>query len=291
MPYYGNGQAPQPTSYFTQDQQLLGSGSVPSEIAGAVGAGQAANIAGSGLTIAQLLQQIEAAPGQNAEQLAYNTSQYGIGVGQAGVSQAQNLLQQQGAAAQGVLNQQQQAEEVAQYTLAQQAFPEQQAQAAQQNTQALQGISSGGASAGTLNTTGHGRDIQNQALSYGWQQADISRAQQTAQLGQQSEVQGYQYSAGDIARTQQNLELAAQANGLSLQQLTGQYQYGQTTQNQGSELAQSQLYDQLLAAYGGSVGDLAGVGSQLGLLSPGSILSNGLSNGVNLNSTLFGSGG
>src|ERR1700731_1648111 len=108
----------------------------------------------------------------------------------------------------------------------------------------MQNLSSSGAIGGTLNTQGHKQQVGAQQQSYGFQQADISRAQQNAALGQQSEEQGYNYSVGDIARSQQNLQLAAAANGLSQEQLLSQF--GQGLSSLGVQGDPAQLYTQYL---------------------------------------------
>lgn len=282
--------APEQGGNFTTGLQgLLGSQNPSTSAIGQIAAGQAPGIAQSGLTMAQLLAEIGMVGPTAQETSQYNTQQLGLGEAGLGITAAQQAVQGQGLAAQLGLGQQQQGIEEAQYGLSAQQYPEQQAEAALANQNAVQGLSSQGAISGTLNTQGHKQAVSTQAQQYGWQQADISRAQQNAALGQKSEEAGYQYSVGDIARSQQNLQLAAQANGLSYEQMLSQFNQGESQLGQQGGL--EQLYTQYLGQQGSQLSGLGTAEGQAGLLVPGSALLNqGMQNGLNLSSLFAGTG-
>lgn len=282
------GSQPVPQQMGNSTAQQI-AGNQPPTASSEILAGQAQGIAQSGLTMQQLLAEIGMV-GPNAQESAqYNAQQLALGEAGLGITAGQNAIQGQGLAAQLGLTQEQQGIEQQQYALSQQQYPEQQAEAATQNQLAMQALSSQGAIGGTLNTQGHAQQVGAQEQQYGFQQADISRAQQNAALGQQSEIAGYQYSAGDIARSQQNLELAAAQNGLSYQQLISQFGQGESQLGQQGGL--EQLYTQYLAQQGNQLGALGSAEGQAGVLVPGSaIINQGMQNGMNLNSLFSGVG-
>lgn len=287
------GSQPQPTpqggNFTTGLQGLLGSQNPTTSAIGQIAAGQAPGIAQSGLTMAQLLSEIGMVGPQAQETAQYNAQQLGLGEAGLGITAEQNQIQQQGLAAQLGLSGAQQGIEEQQFGLSMQQYPEQQAQAALANKNAVQALSSQGAISGTLGTEGHKQAVSTQTQQYGWQQADISRAQQNAQLGQKSEEAGYKYSVGDIARSQQNLQLAAAANGLSYEQMVSQFGQAQSQLGQGGGL--EQLYTQYLAQQGSQLQGLGTAEGQAGLLIPGSALLNqGMQNGLNLSSLFSGVG-
>ena len=172
--------------------------------------------------------------------------------------QSQGLAQQAGTAAQ------QQGVEEAEYGVSNTQYPEQQAEAALQNQNAVIGQRDSSAIGGTLNTTANKRAVATQASEYGWQQADIYRNQQLAQLGQQSEEQGYTGSQEQIANQRQQLELAAQGQGLSAQQAQSQYGFG--LQQLGVAASPEQYLSSISNAEGNEAQTLAGVGSQAALI-------------------------
>ena len=291
MPYNATsgtaGSQPQPQQTSNSPEAMINANqpTASSEIL----AGQQQAIAGSGLTMQQLLGEIGmVAPNAN-ETAQYNAQQLALSEAGLGLQAGSNAIQGQGLAAQLGLTQQQQGIEQQQYALSQQQYPEQQAEAALANQNAVQQLSSQGAIGGTLNTQGHKQAVSTQAQQYGYQQQDISRAQQNAALGQQSEQAGYQYSVGDIARSQQNLQLAAAQNGLSYQQLISQFGQGQSQLGQGGGL--EQLYTQYLAQQGNQLGSLGTAEGEAGVLVPGSaIINQGMQNGMNLSSLFAGIG-
>ena len=135
-------------------------------------------------------------------------------------------LQSQGLAQQASTAAQQQGIEQAQYGVQSGQYPEQMQQAALANANAVIGEESSSAIGGTLNTTAHQRRQATQGAEYGWQQADIFRNQQLAQLGQQSEQAGFAGQESQIANQRQQLGLAAQGQGLSAQQAQDQLGFG-----------------------------------------------------------------
>ena len=292
MPYNATsgtaGSQPQPQQTGNSQAALMAANQSPAEQAEQLVVGGAQpGIAQSGLTMAQLLQEIGLSNPTAQNSAVAAADQFSQGVAGLGITAGQQAIQGQGLAAQLGLTQGQQGIEQQQYALSQQQYPEQQAEAATQNQLALQNLSSGGAIGGTLNTQGHKQQVGAQNQSYQFQQADISRAQQNAALGQQSEQMGYNYSVGDIARSQQNLQLAAAANGLSYEQLISQFQQG--VSQTGLQGSPEQLYTQYLSQQGGQLGALGTAEGQAGLLVPGSALMNaGLAGGLNLNSMFSG---
>lgn len=264
-----------PAGFFNSEEGLLGSSNSTSQAAGVIGAGQAQGIAGSDLSMASLMNEIGLTGTETAAQSQYNTENEGLGLAGIGISNQQNALSEQSAAAQG-------AETQALFGLTSQQTPESLAEAATANKNAVQQNSDSSAINGTLNTQGNKARVATQAQNYGFQQADINRSQAEAAIQNQ-------YSAGDIARSEQGLALTAAANGLSVQQLKDQFSLGQTNLGTSAQGSLDQLYTQYLGQQSGAVSDVAAAGAEEGLLTPGSILSTGQSGGLNLNS-LFPSG-
>ena len=175
-------------------------------------------------------------------------------------------LQSQGLAQQASTAGQQQGLEEAQYGIQQGQYPEQQAQAALANKNAVINARDQAAVGGTLNTTGYQRGQATQAAQYGWQQADIFRNQQLAQLGQQGEQVGFQGQESQIANQRQQLALAAQGQGLTEQQAQDQLAFGM---QQAGISATGDIYgyaQQAAAAQGGAAQTYAGALSQASLI-------------------------
>lgn len=271
----------------------------PQSPLGVLQAGQAVNIAGTGLTIDQLMGELGLNQAEVNQQVAQAQQGLGYTEAQAGIGYQQNQLQQQGLAAQaGLLNTQygiQQAGLGAQEQLASTQYGLEQQQtaadvAAQNLAYANQKQNTQGqlAASGALNTQGSKQEqftqafqnqqalaaLQRQATG---QQAQYGYQQQQFGLEAQGEAAQHAYSVGDIARGQQGLQLAAQANGLSLDQAINQVGYGmQQAGLQGQQNAE-QLYGQLGSAIG------QGATYQAGAIGYGALLG-----GVNLNSALSG---
>jgi len=172
----------------------------------------------------------EAGMGQTTAQLGVTDAQL---QNQTGYSLANSLLgiegtglQSQGLAQQASTAATQQGLEEAQYGIQQGQFPEEAAKAALENQNAVIGARDAAAVGGTLNTTGYQRQQATQGAEYGWQQADIFRNQQLAQLSQQSQQAGYGGQQANIANQRQQLALAAQGQGLSAQQAEDQLSFG-----------------------------------------------------------------
>jgi hypothetical protein len=181
-------------------------------------------------------------------------------------------LQSQGLAAQAGTAAAQQGVEQAQYGVQSGQYPEQMQEAALANANTVINARDQAAISGTTNTQGTKRAQATQGAEYGWQQADIFRAQQLAQLGQVSEQQGYAGQQEQIANQQQQLGLAAQGIGLSRDQAEAQLGFG--LQQTGVSTAQD-LYgflSQAATAEGGAAQTYAGAigtGALAGGLPPG----------------------
>lgn len=184
---------------------------------------------------------------------AYLTAQNQLAQGQLGISEQQLGIQGQGLAAQEALAGTQQGIEQQQYGLSMQQYPEQQAKAQLGFNTQQEALAGGSAASGALNTKGAGQAASTQLQQYGWQQQDISRAQQQAVLGQQSELAGYGYQQGQFGRAQQNLSLMAKANGLSEQQLVEQLNYGIAQNNLQGQATVGQLLSQMGSLASGDI--------------------------------------
>ena len=131
------------------------------------------------------------------------------------------------------------------------------------NLQALQGNE---AASGASNTVGAKTQQNLLNTDYGYQQADILRAQTESALQQQATTAQQQYSAGDIARQQENLGLVAQSNGLSQQEVAQQLGYGLAQSGLDYQQNLPQLLNSLSGIYSGELGTAEGAAGSLGLL-------------------------
>lgn len=188
-------------------------------------------------------------------QLAIKTQQ--LGITQLGAQQKQALL----GTTTGV--------EQARFTLSQQQYPEQYALAALTEGNRLKQLQEQAATSGAEGTTTQKRALGTLGERYGFQLADIARAQQTSILGQQATTAKQQYTAQQIANTQKNIELLAQANGLSSQEVITRLNEA-LTQN---KLTGAKTLTQLMTKLGGIwAGEQAAIGTKLamsGLLASG----------------------
>jgi hypothetical protein len=187
----------------------------------------------------------------------YDLANLLLGQQQIGLSQ-QNIGTQQAvsAAQQGVEQQQ--------YGLQQTQYPEQFAQAALANKNAVQALQQQGAIGGTLMTEGSKQRFATQAAEYGWQNADIFRNQQLAQLSQAGEQYGYAGQQAGYANQLAQLGLSAKAQGLSASQAMAQLGFG--LQQLGYQASPEQYLSQLAGAQGTQAQGLAGVGAAAGLI-------------------------
>jgi hypothetical protein len=255
VPYNANQTANPPPGTVTTPSQ---------EIAQNLYGQVAPTVAQSGVSMADLMQQIGlTVPGLNV-QMAGGELGLQLGEEQLGVSQEQNQLSQSDVAAQEALLGTESGLEQQEYGLQSQQYPEQLAEAAQQYATNKSTMQSSQAGSGTMNTAGAGQAQSNLTQQYGWQQADINRNQQLAALGQQGTVAQQKYDASALARQEQNLQLAAQANGISVQQLIQQWQSGMF--QLGEQADPTSLYTQYLSQEGQGVSALGGVLSQGALL-------------------------
>jgi hypothetical protein len=243
---------------------LLTSPNWQNQVAGYLGGQYGQQAAQYGLSGALASQQMAMSPAQLGvqEQELISNAGYGFAgdiLAMQGLGlQGQSLASQMGTAAA------QQGIEQAQYGVQQGQYPEQLQRAALENANAVQQMQSQGAIGGTLGTQGYAQAQHTQAAEYGWQQADIFRNQQLAQLAQQSEQVGYGGQQAQYANQQQQLALAARQQGLNVQQAGAQLGFG--LQQLGYQAQPEQFLSQLMAAQGGEAQNLAAFGSQASLV-------------------------
>jgi len=293
-PAYGSTPAPVPTgaanpvSEFQQDvQNFSGSPNTLQNILGQVESATAPQQSLSALQTALAgnqyninTQQYQLSNTNLEQQAANQEAQLGIGNEQLGI-QGQGLQAQAGLLGTTTGLEQQE------YGLQQQQYPEQLAEAALNygaNSQALTGNL---AASGATNTVGARTQENLLSQNYGYQQADINRAQQESSLQQQGTTAQQQYSAGDLARQQQNLALVAQSNGLSQQEVAQQLDYGLSQSGLDYEQNLPQLLNSLTGIYEGELGTAEGAAGAVGLLggtnlSPSQVSSAGSAAGLNL---------
>lgn len=267
------------------------------------------NFTGSPNTLQNILGQLESstAPQQSisalqaalaGNQFNINTQQYGLSntnleqqaanqEAQLGISGQQLGLQGQGLQAQAGLLGTTTGLEQQEYGLQQQQYPEQLAEAALNFGANQQALTGNLAASGATNTVGAKTQENLLTQNYGYQQADINRAQQLSSLQQQGTTAQQQYSAADLARQQQNLALVAQSNGLSQQEVAQQLGYGLAQSGLDYEQNLPQLLNSLSGIYEGELGTAEGAAGELGLLggtslSPSTVSNVGNSAGVNL---------
>lgn len=243
---------------------LLSSGNVPQELLGLLMGQSAQGMAQAGLagTLAQGQMamtgpQLALAQQELGANTGYNLAGLLLGQEQTGLQAQQVGVQQQASAAQQGIEQQQ-------YGLQQTQFPEQYAQAALANKNAVQQLQQQGAIGGTLMTEGSKQRFATQAAEYGWQNADIYRQQQLAQLGQASEQVGYGAQQAGYANQLQQLGLQAKGQGLSAEQAMSQLGFG--LQQLGYQADPSQFLSQIAQAQGTQAQGLAGVAAAAGLV-------------------------
>ena len=177
----------------------------------------------------------------------------------------------------------------AEYNLSSRQYPEQLAQAAQQNKEAVFNQYAQAAASGRVHPQGPSEADQNQALQYGWQQQDINRNAGLAALGQQAGLSATQYSLGDIARSEQNLQLTAAANGLSVEQLKSQYANQVAQTNTGARNRTSPSSTRNLCSSRASRWATSGQqGRNWASSSPGQITCTASTQGLNLSSLFSG---
>jgi hypothetical protein len=216
----------------------------------------------------------------NLEQQATNQ------LAQLGISQQQLGLQGQGLQSEAGLLGTTTGLEQQEYGLQQQQYPEQLAEAALNYGANQQALTGNLAAAGATNTVGARTQENLLSKDYGYQQADINRAQQLSQLQQQGTTAQQQYSAADLARQQQNLALVAQSNGLSQQEVAQQLGYGLAQSGLDYQQNLPQLLNSLSSIYAGELGTAEGAAGAVGLLggtslSPSAV--SGIGNASNLN--------
>ena len=227
-----------------------------------------------------------------------NTAQYGLTntnleqqaanqEAQLGISNEQLGIQGQGLQAQAGLLGTTTGLEQQEYGLQQQQYPEQLAEAALNYGSNQQSLTGNLAASGATNTVGAKTQENLLNTNYGYQQADINRAQQESQLQQQGTTAQQQYSAGDLARQQQNLALVAESNGLSQQEVAQQLGYGLAQSGLDYQQNLPQLLNSLSGIYAGELGTAEGAAGELGLLggtslSPSQVSGIGSASGLNL---------
>jgi hypothetical protein len=243
---------------------LLGNSNWQNQVSGYLAGQSAPAIAQAGLSGALGGAQLGMVGPQLGVSQAELGNQQGYSLANALLGYEGTGLQSQGLAQQASTEAAQQGIEQAQYGVSQTQYPEQQQEAALQNQNAVTANRDAAAIGGVTNTTSAKRTASTQASEYGWQQADIFRNQQLAQLGQQSEEQGYAGQESGIANQRQQLALAAQGEGLSAQQAQAQYGFG--LQQLGINASPEQYLSTVANAQGGEAQQLAALGSQAGLI-------------------------
>jgi hypothetical protein len=218
---------------------------------------------------------------QNLEQQAANQE------AQLGISGQQLGIQGAGLQAQAGLLGTTTGLEQQEYGLQQQQYPEQLAEAALNFGSNQQSLTGNLAASGATDTVGAKTQQNLLSQNYGYQQADINRAQQESALQQQGTTAQQNYSAGDLARQQQNLALVATSNGLSQQEVGQQLGYGLAQSGLDYEQNLPQLLNSLSGIYEGQLGTAEGAAGELGLLggtslSPSQVSSVGTGSGLNL---------
>jgi len=255
--------APVPGNVGSIEAQLQADPTVASQIAQYLMGGSGIGMAQGGLTFSTAEQSLgTAVPGMAVQgQNAISTSGYQLASDLLGYQGTQ--LQGQGLAEQAGTAAAQQGIETGQYGLQAQQFPEQQAEAALAYKNKQQNLQGGLAASGTLNTQGSKEQQGTAAQEYAWQQADIYRNQQLAQLSQQSEQVGYGGQQEQIANAQAQLALSAQQQGLDVQQVVPQL--GFALQQLGISAQPQQLLATAMNAQGGQAQAAQAVLSQAGV--------------------------
>jgi len=232
--------------------------------------------AGLGGTMAQAQMamtgpQLGVAQTEMATNTGYDLANMLLGRQSLGLQQSQLGTEQAASAAQQGIERQQ-------YGLGQQAFgvqqtqyPEQYAEAALANKNAVQQLQQQGAIGGTLLTEGSKQRFATQAAQYGWQNADIYRNQllsqlsnRQTQLGQASEEVGYGAQQAGYATQAKQLALQAKGQGLAADQAMSQLGFG--LQQLGYQGDPTQFLSQIAQAQGSQAQQYAGIASQAGLL-------------------------
>lgn len=280
------------TSYGTVSLQEQESANPKEQLAGLLSGGQAASIAGTNLTVDELMGQLGLIPQSLTASTNYGNLEQSQAKAQAALGQEQLGLQGQGLQAQaGLLGTQygiqqqtlagQEQLAATQYGLSQQEIAAQKAQQAQAYGNQVENTAGGLAAQGAGNTQGAKQQIATNAFQNQQAQSAINRQQigEQAQYGfqqqqfglqQQGEAAQQQYSLGDIARGEAGLNLTAQQNGLSLQQTIDQMQYGMSQAGLQAQQDTGQLYGQIGSAI--AQGDQY----QAGALGAASLLGGGL---------------
>lgn len=198
---------------------------------------------------------------------AYTSAMAGYQLGQLGI--AKTKLGIQGTA----LGQEQQYQNLSnqleqqEYGIQSQVYPEEQAKAALTHRNQLLSLQGQGAESGVQGATGQKEQLTTLGQQYGFQQADIARAQQLAGLGQQGTLAGQQYSTEQLANARKNLTLLAKSNGLSQTEVVTRLNYA-LHQNQISGVQSTMtLLSQLGDVYTGASEGLGNVLSLGGFVS------------------------
>ncbi len=245
------------------EAQLQNNPTVASQIASYLLGGQAGAMAQGGLTLSTAEQNLGTTIPGLAVQGQSDISNAGYGLASDLLGYQGTQLSSQQLAEQAGTQAAQQGIEQGQYGLQSQQYPEQQAEAALSYKNQQQGLQGSLAASGTLNTQGSKEQQGTAAQEYAWQQADIFRNQQLAQLGQASEQVGYGGQQEQIANAQAQLALTAQQQGLDVQQVVPQL--GFALQQLGINAQPQQLLAQAMNAQGGQAQAAQAVLSQAGV--------------------------
>lgn len=266
-----------------------------------INAGTATQVAGTQLTVDELMGQLGLNTSGANEAQAYGNLQGQYTEANADISNQQLGLQGQGLAAQqglletqyGIQGQTLQGEETLagqQNTLANQGYADQATNQALQYKNQVQGQAGAAAASGAINTEGNKQAVATNAtenqlatnqLGRSEQGTADSYAYQQQQFGLEAQGQAAQenYSLGSIGRGEAGLGLTAQANGLSTDQTINQINYGMQQAGLQGQQANDNIYGQIGTAVSQGAGYTAG---QIGY---GALLG-----GVNMNQAFAGMG-
>lgn len=256
--------SPDPQASYGQTAlDLMNSGNTTNQLTGTIASGQAVPIAGTNLTVDELLGQIGLTQGQ----VALSNANAGL---QGQYAEANNYIGQERLGIQGQGLEAQSKLEGTEYGLQQKALEGKAQQTDQAYGNQVANQQAQQAQSGAVGTKGQAQQIETGKSQFAYQQAQL-------QQEQQQQAASHAYSTGEIARGQAGLALSAQQNGLSLDQTLNQINYGMAQTGLQGQMTEDQLYGQIGQA------QAQGATYASGALAQGALLGN-----VNLNGALAG---
>lgn len=240
------------TAYYQQIQADIKSKTPTKAEEGTLGAIAAATAGLAGVQAANITQQIQNAVSQTALKNAYTTMLARYTLAQLGIKTAQLGVTKQAAQQKAALLGTTFGIEQKQFALGQQVYPEEYALAGLTYQNKIKGLQEQAATSGASNTVTQKRKLTTLQARYGFQLADIARAQATSILGQQATLAKQQYTAQQIANTEKNLQLLAQANGLSITEVRTRLNYAITQNQLAGVTSVNQLMTKLAGIWSGA---------------------------------------